>query len=195
MVEINISRAHQVTMAEVPYIKLQKVPDFILAIIGNTLNDTIKTAILTQANVGLHSWIRRNLDTLIKGKKIARTGTLTSLWDDYLDAFDTNGVSAKETKDALIAFQTAACLGSSYIKLPSAANMARFFTKRSEVPLPMASATEINDKRGEPNYGHYIEGKISDMMALYQQNQFNRRVPSNKGQRRTLIGANRDGDQ
>ncbi|MBY6004944.1 hypothetical protein KUV62_13570 [Salipiger bermudensis] len=182
MGQIPINGSSQITMAEVPYIKLQRIPDFILDVIDNSLSDQIKKAVLAQDIVGLHSWMRRNLDSLEKGGKILKSGDLNRYWGDYLQQFDKAGVSANKTRAALLKFQTAACVGKSYVKLPHAANLAKFYDKASEVPLPQATAQEISDKRGEPNYGNYIEGKISDMVAQYKKMQFNRRV-ANTGKR------------
>lgn len=176
MGRILINGSSSITFAEVPYIKLQRVPDFILDVLGNTLNDDTKTAILDQDQFGLHSWVRRNLDTLVKAKRLKATGSLVGYWDDYLAVFAKKGPSAPETRAALTKFQTAACLGGSYMQLPSAANLAEFYEKKSDVTLPMATAQEIRDKKGVPNYGNYIEGKISDMVAAYQQMVVNRRV-------------------
>jgi hypothetical protein len=186
---VSVKDSSRLVMCEVPYLKLQRLPDFIIYNMNGTLADKVKRDILDSGPNGLHHWLRRSLDTLIKQNKLASGGKLEQLWLEYLKVFAKQPtVNDAKTLRALNAFQVAAHLGASYVALPPAAHLAMFFERKADVKLPAASEAEIVSMRAEPNYGQGIKGRINDMVDYYQNTRFQVPSPSSSTQRRALMG-------
>jgi hypothetical protein len=140
MGRINIPGHSKMLDHEKPYYWIQVLPDRIKYDLASTLPvNMVKNLIIGAAgkkssSFGYNDKIEFFL--LVLGKREAFYPSLLGAWTRYSDlASQSQNLKVDQpVKDSLLEFQRFACVGSSYKKLPKAAQKAAFWEQAAEVP-------------------------------------------------------------